>query len=270
MLSRFALPGFVLAIASGVAWFLLVQAPVKSPASGTADPAAAALVAMRSAPPLTVPNVTGEPLVAAKVGLEQAGLAWEVVGPVPGYHANVVISQSPPAGSSLIDTGAPLVTLRLSRSGAQTGVAVERSEQLATEARIYGGATTGLKQPAKAAAKVEPTAHVATPATKDVTHVAPKPTAPAPTDVAVAPIRPPAFIVPGARKEKARIVKRWLRQNWWIVDGARYGWWHGEQALVTLIAVDEQAQKEWGVGAKSAAIARKALRFVRAREAAQR
>src|SRR5437868_6003372 len=72
--------------------------------------------------------------------------------------------------------------------------------------------------------------------------------------------RPPAFHVAGARKEPldeiplpkraARLegwlarhphptnanVSYWLYQNAWIVTGARFGWWHGAQALRLLVA----------------------------------
>ena len=95
--------------------------------------------------------------------------------------------------------------------------------------------------------------------------------------------RPAAFVVPGARKEpldemplanRAQLlltwlaqhrsptnanVKHWLYQNEWIVTGAKLGWWHGAEALTTLIAADRRAQQEWGIGARSAAIAARAL-----------
>ena len=47
-------------------------------------------------------------------------------------------------------------------------------------------------------------------------------------------------------------VAHWLYQNEWIVTGAKFGWWHGADALTTLIAVDRRAQQLWGIGIKSA------------------
>jgi hypothetical protein len=101
--------------------------------------------------------------------------------------------------------------------------------------------------------------------------------------------RPPAFHVPGVRKEpldevpltaRARRlvgwlarhprptnanVHYWLYQNAWIVTGARFGWWHGAEALRILIAADRQAQRVWGIGRRSEALARAALAAVERR-----
>jgi hypothetical protein len=57
----------------------------------------------------------------------------------------------------------------------------------------------------------------------------------------------------------------WLYQNEWIVTGAKLGWWHGAEALQTLIAVDRRAQSLWGIGARSESVARQALAEVRAK-----
>src|SRR5262249_21146330 len=97
--------------------------------------------------------------------------------------------------------------------------------------------------------------------------------------------RPPAFTVKGAPKEPldempltARAqrleawvaskpktpanVRHWLYQHSWIVTGARFGWWHGAEALQTLLRVDQHVEREWGIGAKSEADARAALAYV--------
>src|SRR5438067_1470300 len=78
--------------------------------------------------------------------------------------------------------------------------------------------------------------------------------------------RPPAFVVAGAPKEplhemplvqRAKLLSTWiashprtpatvrhfLYQNSWVVTGARFGWWHGADALRELIAADRLAQK---------------------------
>jgi hypothetical protein len=98
--------------------------------------------------------------------------------------------------------------------------------------------------------------------------------------------RPPAFSVPGAPKEplgeitlparalrleawlgqrpKTSVnVQNWLYQHAWIVTGAKFGWWHGAQALEILIRVDERVQRQWGLGSKSEAVARATLAKVR-------
>jgi hypothetical protein len=95
--------------------------------------------------------------------------------------------------------------------------------------------------------------------------------------------RPRAFTVAGARPEplnemplpdRAKALRTWLEahphmtranvghwlyQNEWIVAGAKLGWWHGADALTTLVAVDRRTQQLWGIGAKSAVLAQRAL-----------
>jgi hypothetical protein len=60
-------------------------------------------------------------------------------------------------------------------------------------------------------------------------------------------------------------VQHWLYQHEWIVTGARFGWWHGAEALERLIRVDQRVEREWGIGGKSEALARSALVRVRHR-----
>jgi len=67
-------------------------------------------------------------------------------------------------------------------------------------------------------------------------------------------------------KRTSRSVQRWLYQHAWIVTGAEFGWWHGSQALVTLIAVDQKVERMWGIGHRSEKVARAALAKVRRRE----
>ncbi len=57
--------------------------------------------------------------------------------------------------------------------------------------------------------------------------------------------------------------QHWLYQHAWIVTGAQFGWWHGAQALETLLAVDRQVERQWGIGAKSESVAKAALVQVR-------
>lgn len=101
--------------------------------------------------------------------------------------------------------------------------------------------------------------------------------------------RPAAFRVPGAPAEplgeiplpvRARRLDAWLtsgrgptgpnQHHWlyqhaWIVTGARFGWWHGAEALSLLIRVDRRVESRWGIGYRSEAIARRALAAVKAR-----
>jgi PASTA domain-containing protein len=73
-----------------------------------------------AAPPpptiLLVPDVRGKAYIFAKGMLEEDGFAWRVEGSVRGYAANSIAGQSPAPGTKVVDTGAPTVTLRLSRT----------------------------------------------------------------------------------------------------------------------------------------------------------
>jgi hypothetical protein len=247
---------------------------------GSATPAAQ--------PELIVPSVSGQAYVFAKGILEDAGFAWHVAGSVHGYSSNRVVTQSPAAGTRVVDTGAPTVTLRLVRGPySQLGQPADNSPYSGTAIRLAGLAS--VTRPAvkpKTTPKAKPAAKPkARPAAKPATKPATKPTAKPATKPAA---RPPAFKVEGAPKEpldemplSARAqrleqwiagkpktpanVQHWLYQHAWIVTGAKFGWWHGAAALETLIRVDQHVEREWGIGAKSEAVARAALAQVRRR-----
>jgi hypothetical protein len=229
---------------------------------------------------LVVPSVVGQAYVFSKGILEDAGFAWRVTGSVRGYSSNRVLTQSPAPGTRVVDTGAPTVTLRLVRGAyEQLGTPQDSAPYAGTAIRLAGLAavttpakkttTTKKATPAKKAA---PAKRQAAPK-KAVKHHARKPAATA---------RPPAFIVKNAPKEpldeialptralrleawvagKPKTpanVQRWLYQHAWIVTGAKFGWWHGARALQTLISVDQRVQRQWGIGAKSEAVARATL-----------
>ena len=239
--------------------------------AATPDPATGAAKAQTE---LVVPSVSGQAYVFAKGILEDAGFAWRVVGSVRGFSSNRVITQSPSAGTRVLDTGAPTITLRLVRGPyAQLGRPVDVSPYRGTVVRLAGLAS--LTTPA------------AKPAAKPKAKPAPKPKAKPVVKTAVKPAaRPPAFTQAGAPKEPldeislpARAlrlqrwaanqpktganVRHWLYQHAWIVTGAQFGWWHGAQALQTLIAVDRQLERQWGIGGKSQAVASAALARVR-------
>jgi PASTA domain len=220
------------------------------------------------APPLlAVPNVSGQAYVFAKGTLQDAGFAWRLEGSVRGYAANTVVEQRPAAGVRVVDTGAPLLVLRLAANKryAQDGEPEDSSPYAGTEIR-YPNAPRRVVKPK--------------PVPKPKQKPAPKPKAAG---------RPPAFHVPGARKEPldeiplpkraARLerwlarhphptnanVRYWLYQNAWIVTGARFGWWHGAEALRLLVRADTKAEQVWGIGARSRAVAKRALVDVEAR-----
>jgi PASTA domain len=251
------------------------------------DPAAA------QAPELTVPSVTGQAFVFAKGMLEDSGFAWRVTGPVHGYAGNQVMAQSPAAGTRVVDTGAPTVVLNLVRGKyAENGTPEDTPSYTGTAIKL-----AGVTEPA--APKVKPAKkHVAK------KHVAKKPVAKKPVAKKQKPAkkqqpaakakppakRPPAFVLPRAPKEPLdevtlttradqlaawidshprrtnRNVQRWLYQHSWLVTGAQFGWWHGEEALVKLIAVDQKVQRIWGIGHRSEKVARAALAKVRRQE----
>jgi hypothetical protein len=98
--------------------------------------------------------------------------------------------------------------------------------------------------------------------------------------------RPPAFVVAGAPKEpldeiplprRATQLGSWLKnvkkltpasvdhfayQHAWVLTGASFGWWHGAEALRTLIQVDQELERKFGGGDQYEAEARTALREV--------
>jgi hypothetical protein len=237
------------------------------------------------APPLvTVPDVRGQAYVFAKGTLEEDGFAWRVTGPVQGYPANTVVSQTPAPGTRLIDTGLPTISLALGRNNeyAQEGTPENASPFAGTKIRLLPRPKAKPKPAAKPKAK-----RAAKPKRKRVARPKPKPAATSKTKPTT--VRPPAFAAVGAPREprdeialpeRARRleawlhghpeptnanVSHWLYQHEWIVTGARFGWWHGAEALQILIRVDERVQRRWGIGTRSEAAARQALAAVRAK-----
>jgi hypothetical protein len=274
ILPRFAIVTFVFLFATAAVTF----AAGKQIASNPGKKAAAAPAAP---PTLVVPDVRNQAFVFAKGSLEDAGFAWRVAGSVHGFAANTVTAQSPAAGVRVIDTGAPLVTVTLLRNA-------RYSEHGAPEdASLLRGTKIQLADiPASPIVPARP----AKPAAKKAAPLAPpKVVAPKKQKVTAVTKRPPAFVIQGARKEplnelplpdRARLlgrfieanprptsanVKYWLYQHEWIVVGAKLGWWHGAEALRILIGVDAKAQTRWGVGSRSAEVARRALAGVEAR-----
>jgi hypothetical protein len=255
-------------------------------------------------PVLTVPSVSSQAFVFAKGILEDAGFGWRGSGPVHGYAGNKVVSQSPAAGTHVIDTGAPMIVLHLARGQyAESGTPEDSSSYLATAIKLAGARHVQAapkpapskkvpvkkvpvkKVPVKKVPVKKVPAKKVVPAKQPKAKPQPKPAAPSAKTPPAA--RPSAFAVKGAPKEpldeitlKARAdqlaawvathpahtsrnVNRWLYQHAWIVDGANFGWSHGEQALVELIAIDGRVERMWGMGGRSEKIARAALARVR-------
>ena len=247
-------------------------------------------VAPVTRPELVVPDVRNQAFVFAKGLLDDAGFAWRVTGSVKGYAANVVASQIPAPGVHVIDTGAPTITLHLARGRyGQDGVPEDASAYHGT-ATVLASAGPRATAPAKPSKRVrKPVRHAVKRAAR---HVIAKPRKKPAATVAVRRAhhqRRPDFVVPGAPREPqdeislpARAerlsawltssrqptnanVRHWLYQHAWIVTGAKFGWWHGAQALRTLIAVDRRVQSQWGFGGRSEAVARATLARVEAR-----
>jgi PASTA domain len=244
----------------------------------TASPPA---VAAPQAETLVVPDVRGQAYVFAKGILEDAGFAWHV-STKNGFAANTVVTQSPAPGTRVVDNGAPVVTLSLqkNRRYAEKGTAENDSPFEGSPLKLVGSSAASRAPAAAPSASPKPAAKPAPakPAAKPA-----KPAAAAPA------ARPPDFVVPGAKKEpqnemplpdRARLLGKWLEkhrtpsaantrhwlyQHEWIVTGAKFGWWHGAEALRILIADDRRAQALWGVGSRSEAAARQALAEVEAR-----
>jgi hypothetical protein len=252
-------------------------------------PAKAPVATLRAT--LIVPDVRSQAFVFAKGILEDGGFAWRVTGSVHGYATNRVVSQSPAPGTRVVDTGSPTIQLRLEPgSYGQDGTPEDISPYPGTTILLPSAAKT----PAVKAA-VKPAAKHAHKRAKIVrTHKArvrksAKPAAKRVVHPRKHTGRPPAFTVPGGPKEpmneislpaRAKLLsawltparrptaanqRHWLYQHAWIVTGARFGWWHGAEALRVLISVDRRVESQWGIGSRSEAVARGALAAVEAR-----
>jgi PASTA domain len=259
-LPRLAVVGAVLLLASAT---LAVGAAKRMAAVPQGAPAPVAVATV------VVPDVTGQAFVFAKGTLEDTGLAWKVVGSVHGYAANKVLKQAPAAGTKLKDTGAPTITVTLERT------AYPEKGEPEDVSPYFGTSVVPIGLPKTTPAPTVPAAPKPAPAAKT-------------TKPAAAATRTPDFTVAGAPTEpqdemplpkRAHLLSTWIEthsktpanvrhflyQNSWIVTGAKFGWWHGAEALRQLIAADQAAQRRWGIGRKSERVARAALAEVGAR-----
>ena len=259
----------------------------------TTTPAKAPAAVATPRPTLVVPDIRGQAFVFAKGILEDGGFGWRVKGGVQGYATNVVASQQPAAGTRVEDTGAPTLTLTMERGTyPQNGTPENTSPYAGTSIVLPKTPSAGAKPSARIAPSAGPKN-----AKKSVAkraHATAKPRRKvakrkvAKHKLHVTRSRPPAFVVPGARKEPlnelplavraqrlsdwltpsrratASNQRYWLYQHAWIVAGAKFGWWHGAAALRLLIAVDRRVASQWGIGYESESVARRALAAVEA------
>ena len=113
-------------LTAGAAAGLLVSATISLAADKPVAHKPAAHSAKRQV--LRVPDVRSQVFVFASGALEDGGFGWKVRGSVGGYPSNVVVSQRPKAGTHVLDTGAPTITLWLARGKSpQLGQPQDRS-----------------------------------------------------------------------------------------------------------------------------------------------
>jgi hypothetical protein len=105
--------------------------------SHSATPKAPLRPAVRTLSTLVVPNVVGQPYVFAEGTLEDARLAWHVSGG-NGFSTATVVAQSPKPGTRVLNTGAPLVTLKVkpNRAYPQRGKPDNKSPYHGTAVRL--------------------------------------------------------------------------------------------------------------------------------------
>ena len=273
-------------IALIVIW-LLAAASWTLAAGGPQTPPAAPAAGEPTTPEvLVVPDVRRQAYVFSKGILQDAGFAWRVEGPVRGYAANTVVSQTPAPGVRVVDNGAPTVVVRLKRSGEydERGVPENRSSYKGTAVVLLSNWQAAQKEKAATTTETQPVATTTTSAPP----AAPSP-APEQGEEGVA-YRKPDFVVEGAPREPAdemplpqralalekraaalakpsrKFVRHWLYQHSWLVTGARFGWQGGDDALQTLIQVDRSLYVRFGFGARSERVARRALVYVESRK----
>ena len=216
---------------------------------------------------IIVPDVRGQAYVFAEGILEDSGFAWRVPG-ANGFAANTVVSQSPPPGTRVVDTGAPPVTLTLTKNAAYP--------QRGTPVNVSPFAATAVKHQSKARATkpiAKPKAVVTPKVVVPTSHAVRKAdfvVAGAPEGTAEGDAARPACAAPRAwltthKSNTPANVQRWSYQHAWITTGAKFGWWHGAEALKVLILDDRRAQQLWGIGSRSEADARAALAAVEAK-----
>ena len=246
---------------------------------------------------LTVPDVRKKAYVFAKGILQDAGFAWRVDGTVKGFSANTVTVQRPAPGTKVIDNGAPLVVVSLSRNTTygESGLPENSAPYKATRIVLVSDwardqiepTTSGETETTSTATATTSTAPAATTTAPVATTTEPAGTTTEPEqpqektrkpdfEVAGAPVEPADEMplpdraralerrLAGNSKPRQQLINFWLYQHSWIVTGARFGWHDGAQALRILIKVDQSLERRFGFGARSEVVARRALAYVEA------
>jgi hypothetical protein len=214
-----------------------------------------------------------------------------VEGSVKGYAANSVAVQNPAPGTRVIDNGAPLVVLSLTKNTAYGQQGLPENSAPYKGTRVVLVSDWAKDQVDTTATTTETTPSTTTEPAATTTEPAATTTEPVGTTTEPeqgGKTRKPDFEVPGAPVEPAdemplpdraralerrlageakptrRLISFWLYQHSWIVTGARFGWHDGAQALRILIKVDQSLERRFGVGARSEVVARRALAYVEA------
>jgi hypothetical protein len=245
---------------------------------------------------LTVPDVRKKAYVFAKGILQDAGFAWRVEGAVKGFSANTVTVQRPAPGTKVIDNGAPLVVLSLSKNltYGESGLPENSAPYKATRVVLVSDWAQDQVEPTTSGETDTTSTETAATTTAPVTTTGPAATTTEPPGTTTEPEQPeektrkPDFEVPGApvepademplpdrahaledrlagtNKPRQQLINFWLYQHSWIVTGARFGWHDGAQALRILIKVDQSLERRFGFGARSEVVARRALAYVEA------
>ncbi|HVM58214.1 MAG TPA: PASTA domain-containing protein [Gaiellaceae bacterium] len=230
---------------------------------------AANTVTAQSPAPGTKVYDTGAPLVTLTLEQNSAYAQRGLAEDASPYAATDVVKDEP--ATTTTEATAPVTTV---------------AAPAATESTTTASTTTAAAPATTGATTAAPATTAATTTAATATAAAPRR---APAHAGWPATRPPAFVVAGAKREpldemplpdRAQLLGRWLDahrqrtaanvnywlyQNAWVVDGAKFGWWHGADALRTLIAVDQRADALWGIGLQSANVARQALAFVEAK-----
>jgi len=245
---------------------------------------------------LTVPDVRKKAYVFAKGILQDAGFAWRVEGSVKGFAANTVTVQRPAPGTKVIDNGAPVVVLSLSKNltYGESGLPENSAPYKATRVVLVSDWAQNQVKPTTSGETETTSTETAATTTAPVTTTEHAATTTEPAGTTTEPEQPeektrkPDFEVPGAPVEPAdemplpdrahalehrlagidkprqQLINFWLYQHSWIVTGARFGWHDGAQALRILIKVDQSLERRFGFGARSEVVARRALAYVEA------
>ena len=249
---------------------LLATATLTFAAENRTVAAPAPQAATKSAPAvLVVPDVRNQVYVFAKGTLEEAGFAWKVTGGVPGYSANRVTGQSPAPGTRVIDTGAPTISLSLSRNSAYVqkgepenasrfdGTAIVLADAAGNRVAVPKAKPHAVKKKAAAKKKAMPKRKQTpkrrhAPAPKPKARLKPKVKPKRSTKLKAKTTRPPAFAVPGGHPEpkdemalpdRARLLGVWLSSHRTPTDANVRHWLYQHAWIV------EGARLGWWHGA---------------------